>query len=168
MLIRGPWELVSEKNGIVVLTILLLHVWYFLYFLITAKREEGFVCFEYCYGFLSAISSRFFSSVSCPFRVPCSYLAFCYSHVTLTLSYFSMLLKYYCKTLSSLVITLLTYLPKMLICWVQLCYQCYKSLYMVISYTGLVCLLTFTFRACQLCKFYAFLLWLQLKNSYSS
>lgn len=70
-----------------------------LYFLITAKREKGFFCFQYCYWFLSAISSRFFSSVSCPFRVPCSYLALCNSQVTLPLSYFSILLKYNCKKL---------------------------------------------------------------------
>lgn len=129
----------------------------FLYFLITAKREEGFICFQYCYWLLSAIISRFFSGTSCPFGVHWSLLLIL--QVMWPLSYFPMLLKYNCKSLSSLVIALLTYLPEMLICWCSCVITVYKKcLYMVISYTGLVCLLIFTSNTCQLWKSYRVLL----------
>lgn len=84
-----------------------------------------------------------------PLLLSCSLLLIL--QVMLLLSYFSMLLKYYCKSLCPLVVTLLTYLPKMLICCVQLCYHSVKKcLYTVTSYTGLVYLLLFTFKARQL------------------
>lgn len=101
VLIKSLWKLVSDRNGTVIFTVFPLHVWGFYHY----QKGRG-VCLLpiLLLAFVSnqlQVFQLYILSIWSPLLLSCSLLLIL--QVMWPLSYFSMLLKYSCKSLMSLV-----------------------------------------------------------------